>query len=333
MSNNNYIYFPCKCILESFKKILPTLLKISIGLFSFLVIFNKLSQTAELKNQIIASFDKPNIYIVILTIIALMPINWGIESFKWKLCTEQVEIINYKTALKSVYTGICLGNIAPGRAMEFVAKIYFFKPENRPSVTILHFINGMFQMLITVLLGLISIAYKLSTQHSSSTFIYSVIIGGICLLLLFCLAILNVSFIQKKLRFIKWFNKNGNHDLKFSTKLLSTLIALSILRYFVFTFQFYILYINLNPGSDILSIITSIAAYFMLTSLIPMISIIEPAIRAAIALFVFNQDEAASIGVIICATTLWVVNVVIPSLIGYAIILREKIEFKSKHAD
>lgn len=261
-----------------------------------------------------------------------MPVNWGIESFKWKLCTEQIESISYKTALKSVFTGICLGNLAPGRAMEFVAKIYFFKPENRPTITILHFINGMFQMLITVIVGLISIAYKLTENKTSNNLIYFILIGGLALIIFFCWAILNVGFIQKKLKFIKWFNKNNSNEIKFSLKLILTLISLSTIRYFVFTFQFYLFYKTLTPEAEMLTTFASIAAYFMITSLVPMISFIEPAIRAAIALFVFNQSNESSITIVLCATVLWLINVVIPSIIGYLVILKEKIEFKTQNA-
>ena len=319
--------------MTSFKKILPTFLKILIGVFSLAIIFNKLSQTPELKSHFISILADSKVYTVILIIILLMPINWGIESFKWKLCTAQIEHVSYKTALKSVFTGICLGNLAPGRAMEFVAKIYFFKPDNRPTITILHFINGMFQMLITVVVGLISIAYKLTEHETSNNIVYGIIIGGIGLILFFCWAILNVSFIQKKLKFIKWFDKAGNDDVKFSLSLIFNLIGLSIVRYLVFTLQFYLIYSTLNPNHQMLAALTSIAAYFIITSLVPMISFIEPAIRAAIALFVFNNAHENSVTIILCATILWLINVVVPSIIGYIIILREKIDFKSPHAN
>ena len=75
----------------------------------------------------------------------------------------------------------------------------------------------------------------------------------------------------------------------------------------------------------------SIAAYFMLTSLIPMVSFIEPAIRAAIALFVFNSGDNTVL-VVLSSTFVWIINVVIPSIIGYIIILREKIDFRSARA-
>jgi hypothetical protein len=209
----------------------------------------------------------------------------------------------------------------------------YFKHENRPSVTVLHFINGMFQMLITVTSGLIAITYKLNQNNQSSTFIYGVLGFGVCMILFFCWAILNVSFIQQKLKFIKWFKKMDDaKNIQFSKTLILKLITFSIVRYLVFTTQFYLIYNALAPQNNLMDVFMSIAAYFMLTSLIPMISFIEPAIRAAIALFVFNNGDNTVI-VVLASTFVWIINVIIPSVIGYVIILREKINFRTAHAN
>lgn len=296
------------------------------------MIYSRLSQIPELSTQLLSWLHQPLIIFVLLASFFLMPINWGIESYKWKLITQQVESIPYTTALKSVFMGICLGNIAPGRAMEFLGKIYFFKSENKPSVTILHFINGMFQMLITVLVGISAIEYKFQLVHSSAQLVYSIIIFGIVLIIFFCLAILNVSTIQRKLKFIKWFKfSDSTQQLSFSKMLLFKLVVLSMLRYFVFSFQFYLVYRVLSLPMPVMQMASSIAVYFMLTSLIPMISFIEPAIRAAIALFVFNQVNDSYISVVLSATLLWFINVVLPSIIGYLIILKAKINFNIKN--
>ncbi len=315
------------------KKTISFIIKLLIGLISFWIIYSRLSQIPQLKEQCLFWFSEPKMYGILCLVLCLMPINWGIESYKWKSITQQIEPVPYSTALKSVFSGICIGNLAPGRAMEFLAKIFYFKAENRPSITILHFINGMFQMLITVTVGIISIASKLQ-KTESSYFIYAILIGGLCMILFFCWAIFNTSFIQQKLKFIKWFRKfDSPQNIKFSKQLILKLISLSIVRYLVFTTQFFLIYNTLSPQNDHISVFMSIAAYFMLTSLIPMISVIEPAIRAAIALFVFNNDGDNSVVIIISSTFVWVINVVVPSLIGYIIILKEKIDFKFSNAD
>jgi hypothetical protein len=126
---------------------------------------------------------------------------------------------------------------------------------------------------------------------------------------------------------------DGAKNIQFSKTLILKLISFSIIRYFVFTMQFYLIYNALAPQNDILQIFMSIATYFMLTSLIPMISAIEPAIRAAIALFVFNNNGDNTIIIVLSSTFVWIINVVVPSAIGYIIILKEKIDFRSAHAN
>ena len=259
-----------------------------------------------------------------------MPINWGIESYKWQSITNQIESISYFKSVQSVFAGICLGNIAPGRAIEFLGKIVFFKSENRPTITVLHFINGFFQMLITVSAGLVAIIYKLTNSNASSYLMYVVLFFCTGLILFFCWAIVNVAYVQKKLSYFKWFKLgNSSHDIKLSKKLMIKLIGFSIIRYTVFATQFYLIYSAMLPQVNFTNAITSIAAYFMITSAVPMISVIEPAIRAAIALFVFNNGADNTAIVILSSTSLWLINVVIPSAIGYIIVLKEKIEFKT----
>lgn len=316
------------------KKTISFIIKLLIGVISFWIIYNRLSQIPQLKEQCLHWFAEPSMYFVLLFVLLLMPINWGIESYKWNIITKQIESVSYTTSLKSVFSGICVGNIAPGRAMEFLAKIMFFKPDNRPSITVLHFINGMFQMLITVTSGLIAITYKLNQNNQSSAFIYGVLGFGVCMILFFCWAILNVSFIQQKLKFIKWFKKMDDaKHIHFSKPLILKLIIFSIVRYLVFTTQFYLIYNALSPQNNLIDVFMSIVAYFMLTSLIPMISVIEPAIRAAIALFVFNNSGDNTVIVVLASTFVWIINVIVPSVIGYVIILREKINFRTARAN
>jgi hypothetical protein len=311
------------------KKLIIRLIKILIGVLSFWFIYARLSSIPNFKEQCLIWFSEPSMYFVFGLTILFMPINWGIEAYKWKLVTQLVENVSYKTSLKSIFSGICVGNIAPGRALEFAAKIVFFKPENRPAITVLHFINGMFQMFITVLVGMFAIYYKTVRSVENTWISYLVFSLGTLLIILFCWSILNVSIIQKKLQFFKWFKNIKQEQLvQFSIPLILKLLGLSVIRYLVFTSQFYFIYHSLSQTGEFFDVFMSISAYFMLTSAIPMISYIEPAIRAAIALFVFNGVNNNEIVVVLSSTFVWIINVVFPSLIGYVVILKEKIVIK-----
>ena len=315
------------------KKTIALCIKLLIGIISFYIIYHRLNQIPHFKEQCLLWLGNSNMYIVLGIALLLMPINWGIESLKWNMITQQVQKLSYFTSVKSVLTGICIGNVAPGRAMEFLAKIYYFSPENRPRATILHFVNGMFQMLITVTVGLVAIVYKTTTNTQSNMVAYIALSIGLVMISFFCWAIFNVSWIQQKLQYIKWFKRFENSSqLSFSKSLVLKLILLSILRYLVFTAQFFIIYKSLVPQANSYHVFMSVAAYFVITSIIPMISFIEPAIRAAIAILVFNQATDNETLVALTATLLWLINVVLPSMMGYAIILKEKIKFKHEPA-
>ena len=115
------------------KKIIGIVLKAIIGVGSFAIIFWRIKNdlTAENIDIVKNALTSVQSILCILLSIALFPVNWGIESYKWVLIAAQTEKISFKTASKSVYAGVCIGNLSPGRVTEFLAKIHFFKKENK----------------------------------------------------------------------------------------------------------------------------------------------------------------------------------------------------------
>lgn len=59
-----------------------------------------------------------------------------------------------------------------------------------------------------------------------------------------------------------------------------------------------------------------------------MISVLEAAIRAAIALIVLGDTGLSSTLLALATVMLWLFNIVLPSLIGYLVLLRLKFDFK-----
>lgn len=113
-------------LIEIKKKILTVLVKIAIGIVSFWIIYNRLNEIPQLKEQCLFWFTEPRMYFNLMLVFGLMTINWGIESYKWKSITTQIEPISFSKAIKSVFSGICVGNIAPGRSHGIFSENYFF---------------------------------------------------------------------------------------------------------------------------------------------------------------------------------------------------------------
>ncbi len=232
--------------------------------------------------------------------------------------------------MKSVYSAICVGNLAPARATEFLAKIVFFKLENRPTIALLHFANGMFQLCVTVILGMAALFYKLKNSEFINTD-HLLLIGGFCLLLLLVCTFFVVKFDKVQGWLVKRLRKKMEGNVlpyRFNKVLITKLFLLSLVRYAVFVVQFILIIKLFYAGSLTPQLLASIFVYFLLTTALPMFSVIEAAVRAAIALLVFTGLNIPETTLVIAAVLLWIINIVVPSIIGYIIIIKEKFDFR-----
>jgi Lysylphosphatidylglycerol synthase TM region len=314
------------------KKILSLLLKITIGFVGVYIIYQRLKnefgweQIHLLKNALVKT---PSLVQLVFCLI-LIPINWGIESRKWQLITKGIETISLRTAMRSVYSGVCLGNFAPGRATEFLGKILFFSDENKGKISVLHFVNGMIQLGITLLVGIFALVLKLDTFSEAYTWLfYLMFSAGVVLIILFVFAVLRVNFFLNLIaKVLSRKSQTANSTVTFSKRLWLNLFFLSLLRYLTFTLQFYLLLHVFSPSAEAVHLVPGIALYFMMTSLLPMISVLEAAIRAAIALIVLADSGLSPTLLALATVLLWLLNIILPSIIGYLVLLRMKFDFK-----
>lgn len=299
---------------------------------SFALIYWRIKNdlTPDTISHLKTTFTSGTAYALLTLSILLIPVNWGIESYKWQLITKPVEAISYRTAMKSVYSGICVGNLAPARATEFLAKILFFKVENRPTIALLHFANGMFQLCMTIFLGIAALVYKLKNSELISHEHLWLIGGGSIALVCFC-----AFFVIKFDKFQVWVMKRLRKKFegqtlpyRFNNDLIIKLFFLSFIRYVVFVVQFILILKLFYEGNLSLPLLSSIFIYFLLTTALPMFSLIEAAVRAAIALLVFAGLNIPESTLIISAVILWMLNIVVPSVIGYFIIIKENFDFR-----
>lgn len=317
--------------MEQRKKILSILIKLLIGLGSFAIIYLRLEKdfTADkLSVLYTAAFSSKGLFCFVICLL-LIPLNWGIEAYKWRLITAPVEKVSYLTATQSVYSGVCLGNLAPGRATEFLAKIIFFSPENRSKVTILHFIGGMFQLSVTILTGLTALLYNLNRFSGSNSWM-AYTAGGLSLLVLILLflCVYNLDYIMKLVsKMISKKKKLEEFKYPFSMALVFKLFALSLLRYSVFFLQMFLL-VSIFQEHFTASLVPGIILYFLLTTIIPMISVIEAAIRAAIALVVFSGSGLSDTALATASVLIWMVNIIVPSIYGYIVLLKQNFNFR-----
>jgi hypothetical protein len=310
-----------------------TLIKALIGVACLVLIVQRLYQSysAENLNSVKEIFTLYNSFLIALAILLLF-FNWGIEVYKWQLFTKTVERISFGKAWQSVWMGVCIGNLTPGRLGEFAGRVLFFKPEHRAKATTLHFVSGIVQLVVTIVMGCAGLLCF--SNMIDAAYFYPILIAEGVLLLAFMVLLWRVNHVivwLKKANFLK--NFDFTH-LEIKRTVLLKMLLLSTIRYIVFSVQFYLLLIACGVQGNLYHIAGAITITYLLLSTIPMISFIEVAIRAFVVVLLFGGLGSNDWKLSVAATLLWLINIVIPSIAGYVFLVKNKFNFgKNKKHD
>jgi len=264
----------------------------------------------------------------LLAIFTLLPINWLLEALKWKMLTANIQQISIKQAAKAVLAGISTGFFTPNRVGEFVGRLLFLNPENRKAGVTLSAVNSLTQNLIMALCGIPACILFFSHTGKNGRFeaIWFVAWVIICVVLL-SLIYITLPRISRKLATGKFADK----IIPFTTCLteftplqLSEIMLVSFIRYIVFSMQFgfmlYFFKINLTPFEALIAIPTT----YLFVTFTPSFAFSEAAIRSSYAVLVIGAFSGQIVGIALAGLCIWLVNFVIPMLVGSAVVLRSK---------
>jgi len=246
-----------------------------------------------------------------------MILNWSIETVKWKYAIRSIQKISFFKALKYTFTGITMGLLTANRIGEIPSRAWLLNNNLFKEITLKTSVASFAQLIMTLLVGVMGFAFTYSDYHLK---INPVII--VVLLIVFTLFLLLVYFKVNKLEVllnkITYFRKKQvfNALSDFSTVELINIFLLSLIRYLVFSIQFYLVLIAFNIPLVSVNNILLIPVCFMLASFIPSILISEIGIRGAVAVFVFGIITNMEFQIIMASILLWMINVALPALIG-----------------
>ena len=309
---------------KRFYKVISLLIKTIILILSFWYIWAKIN-AANTSIDFIDLFNRPTIFFLSLTLL-LMPVNWGLEAWKWKTLIHPLEHISFVKSLKSILSGVTISIFTPNRIGEFVGRIFFLEKADKIKATIKSLVGSIIQLVVTILIGLTAIYFYYNNGYTFShpivafedwnVILFLVTICVILTCLLF--AYLTKKYFPTKIK--------SYLNLLFETKSSHVLgvLGLSILRYYIFSIQYYLALKAFNIHLDFTISFMIIAIIFLVTSAIPTFAISEIAVRGATAVYFFSTVTDDSTGVVAASLLLWIINLAIPALIGELFIWKLK---------
>jgi hypothetical protein len=272
-------------------------------------------------------FQQPNVYhyIWLVIVILLLPLNIFLETVKWQHLVAKSEIISFKQALNAVLAGFSTGFVTPNRIGEVAGRMLYISPGNRKAAILYSFLNSLTQNYVIALVGIpAAIIYltALSGNAFDSNKFYLILVSLFVLFFtvfqFFIPPLLNSKFVTNKLQLTA--------DIaQFSVSNLLYINAISLARFLVFSFQFYVILLFFGVDITVFQALICIPTSYLLVTFTPSLALSEAAIRSSYAVTVIGFYAPQTAGIALAGLTLWLLNFGIPMLFGNRLILKSRI--------
>ncbi|MBP5318757.1 MAG: flippase-like domain-containing protein [Paludibacteraceae bacterium] len=266
----------------------------------------------------------PQRWLLLSCAIGGMLLNWGLESVKWKLLVAPLEDMSFGRAFKSVFVGITVGFFTPNRIGEPAGRVLTLREGNRVSGFLLVIIGALGQMLANIvypLAALILLAISPSLRFGEISDWWIPV--GIVLLVAFIWLFLSMPSWSESLsaklrenRLKKYLQKALDACRLTNSRQLLQIGFYSILRYGVYTLQYYWIVRFFDIDLQLAEAFVLIPLNYLLVSVTPSISFSEMAVRASYAAALLQSVTDNTLGAALAGIMVWIINYILPMLIG-----------------
>jgi len=258
----------------------------------------------------------------------LMFANWSMESIKWRILVSPLEKISFWHSFKGVVIGLTTSIFTPNRTGEYFGRIWVLS-QKRVQGIFATITGSIAQLLITLTAGIFSLFYfipissgKLIFFTKNRALILSIAIGLAVILLVF---LFTLPFLSGKLKRFRKLHYFLDFLKQYKPSNMLSILLLSILRYFIFVFQFFLLIFifDIHLGFEI--VFMSLALIYFMMAFIPSLTLAEIGIRGSLAITIFSIFVPNTMGVFFAISSLWIINIAIPSIVGSFLLIKLKI--------
>jgi hypothetical protein len=289
-------------------------------------------QIVELLQQAFSIDNRP----YVIALVLFMMVNWAIESLKWKLLVSHVQKVSFFTAVKAVLTGLSFSMFVPNGIGEYFGRIVYMQEGNRLRSISVTIVGSISQILVTIVMGFAGLLYLkghawqqlLQTQGFNSFWLSGV-------LYMIAMTIIVVAFIYYRLSWLTKLVEKIPFVYKyryfiqtleiFHWKELTRILLLSILRYTVFIVQYLLMLHIFNVQIYWLDAICTTSVLFLVLVILPTIPVADLGIRGETGLQLFGVLTKNAGGIVFTAAGIWLLNIIIPAIIGTLFILSIKL--------
>lgn len=261
---------------------------------------------------------------LILTLL-LTAVNWSIEALKWQALARKLEPMPFGTALKGVLAGQSLGFVSQANLGDMAGKMGYLSARNRLDSIGAFLLGSTIQFLVTLFAG--TLAYTAFLVRISAGWGHWAVLTALwiaCLITFWLLTLRGraapllerVSWLASSARFFRILETYSRKDVAYVTTLAS-------LRFLTYSLQFLLVLYGFEVGLPVADQLTVVWLLFLTKSIIPAFSFLSDlGIRTFSTVYFFGFYDVNPALVTSASLTVWLVNILIPVLVGIVFVVQ-----------
>lgn len=262
-----------------------------------------------------------------------MLVNWALEAQKWRLILSRSYKLTFLQSLKAIFSGNTTGIFTPNRLGAFIGRVLHLPEGYRAEGTVTTWVGNAAQFVATLLFGSIgafcyyvndTFQWNFDTNFSliRSSFFYVSLLVALGAVFGYFLSGYVVKWISQ-INFLSKFLDNLEQVNSFSFSQLTLYLTLSIVRYLVFILQFFTLFKAFNIILPFFDVFVYVGVLYLAIAFLPTL-FGKLGVRESVLIVLLAHLPYSELQIISASFTLWLINTILPALIGSFLILNLK---------
>ena len=313
------------------KKLFSYLLKLGILILAFWFIYHGIiKNNKNLYNfrVLVSRISYTRVFVTMAFVILLMVLNWLLEALKWKHLTRILAPISVWEAIESVFCGLTWAVFTPNRIGEYGGRVMFLPVRKRVHGVFAMAVGSFGQNVITNVLGAGAFVWFLfSFVHLNRWLMAGITVSAIGFMAIMLAFYFNIKWMVSLLnsvKFLKKFHRFFDIMGKYKTAELLNIMWFCLARFFVFTFQYYLVIHLLIPEIPIWEMALMMFVFFFIQSAVPSMDIADVGVRSYTADKIFSFVTDQHIAIMVAVSLIYIINLVIPAFLGTFFIFKLK---------
>ena len=269
----------------------------------------------------------------LFSMFGLMGVNWALETRKWQIALKPIQQIGFFRAFSAILAGTCIASFTPNRVGEYLGRMLYVDQGNKLLSVAPTILCSLAQMLVTLTAGAVGLyLFSYLPLHfdvdwlTAGVFRTGVVITAVAAIGLGLVYFRFDPLVNRINRWLKKNQKNFSIPQDYSFKKLATILFISAIRYGVFILQYFLLFSLFGIPLAGKQVFTGVSVMFVLMALVPTLTFLtDLGFRWAAGIQIFQVFTVNTAGILAVSLGIWLINLIIPALVGSLLILRIKL--------